>query len=123
MGPPPHSGLSPTLPPTLTHMPLVHLMFHPSHAPPLAAHARHSEAEPLYRQVLELQQRVLGPEHPDTSRAINELAVCIHSMGRWASSDEAEFLRSSCASCPDAVMHAVPLGDSARATLTCAYKL
>ena len=33
------------------------------------------EAEPLSRQVLEAQRRVLGPEHPDTLMAMNNLAI------------------------------------------------
>ena len=51
---------------------------------------RYSEAELLYRQVLEQRQRVLGPEHPDTIASINNLAVCIPDIGRWAGSDAAE---------------------------------
>ena len=38
----------------------------------------------------EERQGVLGPEHPDTIRSINELATCIKNMGRWAGSDAAE---------------------------------
>ena len=69
----------------------MHLLFLPSHPlSPLPARNRHSEAEPLYRQVLELEQRVQGLEHPDTIKSINNLAVCIHDMGRWAGSDAAE---------------------------------
>ena len=57
---------------------------------PLPARNRHSEAEPLYRQALELENRVLGPEHPDTITSINRLADCIRAMGRWAGFDVAE---------------------------------
>ena len=58
---------------------------------PLLARNRHSEAELLYRQVLQQQQRVLGPEHPDTIASINNLAVCINAKGRWAGSDAAAY--------------------------------
>ncbi|KAG2490690.1 hypothetical protein HYH03_010852 [Edaphochlamys debaryana] len=53
----------------------------------IKARGRHEEAEPLYRQVLELRQRVLGPEHPDTVSSINNLASCIQARGRY---EEAE---------------------------------
>ena len=43
---------------------------------------RHSEAEPLYRQALELWQRTVGPEHPDTLTSIVHLALCIQDVGR-----------------------------------------
>ena len=67
------------------------MLFHPSRPLfPLPARNRHSEAEPLYRQALELQQRVLGPEHPDTIKCIATLASCINATGRWAGSDAAE---------------------------------
>ena len=49
--------------------------------------SRHSEAEPLFRQVLELRQRVQGPEHLHTIDSIINLAGCIRAMGRWAGSD------------------------------------
>ena len=69
---------------TLTHA----LIMYPFS--PLLAHNRHLEAEPLYRLALEQQQRVLGPEHPDTIWSINNLAACIYTKGRWAGSDAAE---------------------------------
>ncbi|KAG2486242.1 hypothetical protein HYH03_015067 [Edaphochlamys debaryana] len=50
---------------------------------------RYEEAELLCRQALELRQRVLGPEHPDTIRAIGISAGCISSRGRY---EEAELL-------------------------------
>ena len=37
--------------------------------------ARYAEAEQLFREVLEIQKRVLGPEHPDTLRSMNNLAI------------------------------------------------
>ena len=68
----------------------VHLLFRPSHPlNPLLACNRHSEAEPLYRQALELRQRVLGPDNPATITSINNVAACIGAMGRWAGSGAA----------------------------------
>ena len=32
-------------------------------------------AEPLHRRALEVRERVLGPEHPDTLQSLNNLAV------------------------------------------------
>ena len=94
MGPPPHSDTSaPPCPLPLhphTH-PSVDFLLCLSHPHlPLLARNRRSEAEPLYRQALELVQRVLGPEHPDTLMAIDSLVVCIKNMGRWAGSDATE---------------------------------
>ena len=74
----------------LTHTP-IHLLSCSSHPlSPLPLRNRHSEAEPLYRQAVEQQQRVLGPEHPDTIMAISKLAACISATSRWASSDAAK---------------------------------
>jgi hypothetical protein len=36
----------------------------------------------MYRQVLELRQKVLGPQHPDTITSINNLACCLKGMER-----------------------------------------
>ena len=57
-------------------------------------------AEPLYRQALELRQRVLGPDHTDTIKSIKDLAVCISAMGRWAGTDATELAggRDACTS-------------------------
>ena len=73
---------------TLPHAPCTPDISHP--LTPLPACNRHSEVERLHRQALELQQRVLGPEHPDTISSINNLAACIQDMGRWAGSDATE---------------------------------
>ena len=74
----------------LTHTPM-HLLSRSSHPlSPLLVHNRQSEAEPLYRQVLEQQLHVLGSEHPATITASSNLAACIYTMGRWAGSDATE---------------------------------
>ncbi|KAG2487438.1 hypothetical protein HYH03_014005 [Edaphochlamys debaryana] len=44
---------------------------------------RYEKAEPLYRQALELAQRVLGPDDPETIDALHSLAGCLESQGRY----------------------------------------
>ena len=44
----------------------------------------YAAAEPLYRQALDLSRRVLGPEHPDTATALNNLASLYKSQNRYA---------------------------------------
>ena len=41
----------------------------------------YSTAEPLYRRALTVQERVLGPEHPDTLTSINNLAHLLRGKG------------------------------------------
>ena len=86
---PPHSDHSAPPCPLRPHTcPRYTCFFSP--LPLLPARNRHSETEPLYRQALELQQRVLGPEHPSTITTFSNLAACIYTVGRWAGSDAAE---------------------------------
>ena len=42
----------------------------------------YAEAENLQRRTLDIQRRVLGPDHPDTARSINRLAGTLVSEGR-----------------------------------------
>jgi tetratricopeptide (TPR) repeat protein len=53
----------------------------------LSAVGRYKEAEPLYRQALEISQRVLGEDHPDTATSYNNVAYNLHAQGRY---EEAE---------------------------------
>uniref|UniRef100_UPI000A752B74 tetratricopeptide repeat protein n=1 Tax=Geitlerinema sp. PCC 9228 TaxID=111611 RepID=UPI000A752B74 len=48
---------------------------------------RYEEAEPLYRQALEMRKRLLGEQHPDVATSLNNLAELYRSQGRY---DEAE---------------------------------
>jgi tetratricopeptide (TPR) repeat protein len=43
---------------------------------------RSSEAEPLFKDALECRRRVLGDDHPDTIRSINNYAGVLDSLGR-----------------------------------------
>jgi len=40
------------------------------------------EAEPLYREALEVRGKVLGAAHPDYARSLNNLAVLLRTTGR-----------------------------------------
>ncbi|MEB3178333.1 MAG: tetratricopeptide repeat protein [Nostocaceae cyanobacterium] len=51
------------------------------------AMGRYDEAEPLYKQALELRKHLLGENHPSTATGYGNLAGLYHAMGRY---DEAE---------------------------------
>ena len=53
----------------------------------LKCRAQYVEAEPLYRRSLEICERVLGPDHPDTANSLNNLASLLNNQGKY---DEAE---------------------------------
>jgi tetratricopeptide (TPR) repeat protein len=44
----------------------------------------YSQAEPLLRDALELREKLLKPEHPDTARILNNLAHLLHNKGDLA---------------------------------------
>ena len=48
---------------------------------------RYAEAEPLYVRALGINEKVLGPEHPDTARSLNNLAELWQSQGRYAEAE------------------------------------
>jgi hypothetical protein len=45
------------------------------------ARAVHSEGKPLFERALAIREKVLGPEHPDTAMALNNLAFLLHDQG------------------------------------------
>jgi tetratricopeptide (TPR) repeat protein len=56
------------------------------------AHCQHTqgeyqEAEPVYRKGLEIRQRMLGEEHPDTATSYNNVAMNLNAQGKY---EEAE---------------------------------
>ena len=53
----------------------------------LQAQGKHDEAEPLYREALEMDRESLGTRHPNTLIAINNLAQVLQAQGKL---DEAE---------------------------------
>src|SRR3569833_665868 len=48
---------------------------------------KYAEAEPMHRQALELTEKALGAEHPDTLASMNNLAILLSNQGRY---EEAE---------------------------------
>ena len=53
----------------------------------LKARGQYAVAEPLYQQALEIRRQVLGEQHPDFARSLNNLAWLYDSTGR---SEQAE---------------------------------
>ena len=49
----------------------------------LEERAQYKEAEPLYVCALDIREKVLGPDHPDTARSLNNLAGVYVSQGRY----------------------------------------
>lgn len=49
----------------------------------LNALGRAAEAEPLFRQALEMRQRLFKGDHPALAASLNNLAVCRCRQGRW----------------------------------------
>ena len=47
-------------------------------------HARYSQAAPLLRDALAIREDALGPEHPDTATALNNLANLFRDQGDYA---------------------------------------
>ena len=48
---------------------------------------RYDEAEPLYREALQLSREVLGERHPDTLGIMNNLAALYQSQGRYGEAE------------------------------------
>jgi tetratricopeptide (TPR) repeat protein/MinD-like ATPase involved in chromosome partitioning or flagellar assembly len=44
--------------------------------------AEHGEAEPLYRRALEIDEKSLGPDHPNVARGLNNLAALLRDTNR-----------------------------------------
>ena len=51
------------------------------------AQGRHAEAEPLYKHALAIDEKILGPDHPNFSRDLNNLAELYRAQGRYAKSE------------------------------------
>ena len=48
---------------------------------------RYGEAEPLYKEALQVREKVLGKEHPDTLTSMNNLAALYESQGRYGEAE------------------------------------
>ena len=51
------------------------------------AMGRHAEAEPLYKQAMEICRTALGEQHPDYATSLNNLAALYVAMGRHAEAE------------------------------------
>ena len=48
---------------------------------------RYAEAEPLFERALGIDEKVLGPEHPDVATDLNNLALLYDHQGKYADAD------------------------------------
>ncbi len=48
---------------------------------------RYTEALPLAQQILEIQKKVLGPEHPNTAQSLNNLAELYRTLGDYSKAE------------------------------------
>ena len=53
----------------------------------LNSRARYAEAEPLFKQALEVWQKLLGSEHPNVALSMNNLAELYRVQGRYAEAE------------------------------------
>ena len=49
---------------------------------------RYTEAEQLFKQILEITEKVLGKDHLDTADSLNNLAILYHDQGRYAEAEQ-----------------------------------
>jgi tetratricopeptide (TPR) repeat protein len=47
----------------------------------------YAKAEPLYREALEIRQKVFGREHPDTAESLDNLAGLYWAIGDYAKAE------------------------------------
>ena len=48
---------------------------------------QYEEAEPLYREAIEIDKATIGEEHPDYATRLNNLAELLRAMGRYAEAE------------------------------------
>jgi tetratricopeptide (TPR) repeat protein len=48
---------------------------------------RYADAEPLYKRVLAIIEKALGPDHPNVALALNDLAELYSAEGRYADAE------------------------------------
>jgi hypothetical protein len=54
----------------------------------LHGQGKRAEAEQMQREVLDMQRRVLGPEHPDALITTSNLAASLHDQGKHAEAEQ-----------------------------------
>jgi len=52
---------------------------------------KYAEAEPLYKRALTINEKALGPEHPEVAQSLENYSALLHKTGR---SDEATTLEA-----------------------------
>ena len=51
---------------------------------------RYADAEPLFRRSLAIQEKALGPEHPNVATSLENYAAWLRGTGRTAEADNME---------------------------------
>ena len=51
------------------------------------AQGRYADAEPLYKRSLAINEKALGPDHPDVATSLNNLAVLYEAQGRYTDAE------------------------------------
>src|SRR5262249_42277990 len=51
------------------------------------AQSRYADAEPVYKRALAIQEKTLGPDHPDVATSLNNLADLYEDQGRYAEAE------------------------------------
>ena len=51
------------------------------------AQGRYAEAEPLYRRSLAIEEKALGPDHPDLAISLHNIAGLYRAQGRYAEAE------------------------------------
>ena len=54
----------------------------------LHGQGQHATAEQMEREVLDMQRRVLGPEHPHTLKTMSNLGCSLHGQGKHAEAEQ-----------------------------------
>jgi len=49
---------------------------------------KYLEAEQMYREVVEVRERVQGKEHPDTLTSMNNLATVLSDQGKYLEAEQ-----------------------------------
>ncbi len=49
---------------------------------------RYAEAEPLYKRALAIEEKALGPEHPNVATSLENYAALLRETGRAAEADK-----------------------------------
>lgn len=61
----------------------------------LDSQGRYDKAEVMYREVLQLREKVLGCDHPDTLKSVNNLADMLYRLGKYNEAEAMHDRRSS----------------------------